>query len=432
MRLSQYFLPLIKENPSEAAIVSHRLMLRAGMVRQLSSGIYNWLPLGLKVLKKIEQIIREEMNEAGAVELLMPTMQPAQLWQESGRYDDYGKEMLRVTDRHDHAMLYGPTNEEVLTDIFRQNVKSYKDLPMNLYQIQWKFRDEIRPRFGVMRGREFYMKDAYSFDIDAKSARESYEIMFKAYIKTFRRLGLKAIPVRADNGAIGGDLSHEFQILAETGESQLYYDRAFESHLDQEDVDFDKLVSLYAAADEMHDSENCPVASSELLTQRGIEVGHIFNFGLKYSEAMKAAVPGPDGKDIYPNMGSYGIGVSRLVGAIIESSHDENGIIWPKSVAPFDVALINIRPQDEECSRACEELYQKLKSLGLDVLYDDTADSAGKKFAAMDLIGIPAQLAIGPRGLKDNKVEFKKRGAGIKQELALGKVETIVESVRNV
>lgn len=422
MRLTRFFLPLIKENPSEAAITSHRLMLRAGMIRQVNSGIYSWLPLGLKVLKKIENIVREEMDKAGAIEILMPTIQPAKLWQESGRYDDYGKEMLRIVDRHENDMLFGPTAEEVVTDIFRKNVKSYKSLPLNLYNIQWKFRDEIRPRFGVMRGREFLMKDAYSFDLDKESAKKSYEIMYEAYLKVFKRMGLTAIPVRADNGAIGGDLSHEFQILAETGESQIYYDKKFDDLITQDEIDTNEMRKLYAAADEMHDKDNCPVAAEDLRTKRGVEVGHIFNFGTKYTKAMNVTVLDQDGKAVFPDMGSYGIGVSRLVGGIIESSHDEAGIIWPESVAPFKVGLVNIRTGDEACDKACEDLYNRLQNAGVEVLYDDTADSAGKKFASMDLIGLPWQLAIGPRGVQEGVVEVKNRKTGEKDNLSVGAV----------
>lgn len=427
MRLSRYFLPLLKETPAEAKIVSHRLMLRAGMVRQLGAGIYNWLPLGLKVLRNIENVVREEMNKAGAVEILMPTMQPAELWQESGRYDDYGKEMLRIVDRHERDMLFGPTAEEVVTDIFRNNVRSYKDLPLNLYNIQWKFRDEIRPRFGVMRGREFLMKDAYSFDMDKEGAKKSYQIMYEAYLNTFKRLGLTAIPVRADNGAIGGDLSHEFQILAETGESEVHYDVAFEELMKKPNVDIAKLQSLYAAADEKHDPENCPVSKENLRSKRGVEVGHIFNFGTKYTKAMNVTVLNKEGQAVHPDMGSYGIGVSRLVGAIIESSHDEAGIIWPDSVAPFRVGLINIRSGDAECDKVCDDLYASFAAAGVDVLYDDTSDSAGKKFAAMDLIGLPWQVAIGPRGVKEGVAELKNRRTGEKQNVALGDVLSIVK-----
>jgi prolyl-tRNA synthetase len=425
MRLSAYFLPLLRENPSEAQIVSHRLMLRAGMVRQLSAGIYSWLPLGFRVLKKVEQIVREEQDAAGALEVLMPTIQPAELWQESGRYEDYGKEMLRITDRHERGMLYGPTNEEVITDIFRQSVKSYRDLPRNLYHIQWKFRDEVRPRFGVMRGREFLMKDNYSFDLDAKGAKHSYNKMFVAYLRTFARMGLKAIPMRADTGPIGGDLSHEFIILADTGESQVFCDRAWlDADILANEVDysgdlepfFQKWTSLYAATDEKHDPKALP--PDRLVTARGIEVGHIFYFGTKYSAPMKAVVAGPNGEQIPVEMGSYGIGVSRLVGAIIEASHDDAGIIWPESVAPFTVGLVNLRAGDARCVAAADDLYAKLNRGGIEVLYDDRDESPGAKFAAMDLIGLPYQLVIGPRGLDKGVVEFKERKTGARSELA--------------
>jgi prolyl-tRNA synthetase len=425
MRLSAYFLPLLRENPSEAQIVSHRLMLRAGMVRQLSAGIYSWLPLGFRVLKKVEQIVREEQDAAGALEVLMPTIQPAELWQESGRYEDYGKEMLRITDRHERGMLYGPTNEEVITDIFRQSVKSYRDLPRNLYHIQWKFRDEVRPRFGVMRGREFLMKDNYSFDLDAKGAKHSYNKMFVAYLRTFARMGLKAIPMRADTGPIGGDLSHEFIILADTGESQVFCDRAWlDADILANEVDysgdlepfFQKWTSLYAATDEKHDPKALP--PDRLVTARGIEVGHIFYFGTKYSAPMKAVVAGPNGEQIPVEMGSYGIGVSRLVGAIIEASHDDAGIIWPESVAPFTVGLVNLRAGDQRCVAAADDLYARLDRAGIEVLYDDRDESPGAKFAAMDLIGLPYQLVIGPRGLDKGVVEFKERKTGARGELS--------------
>ena len=344
MRLSRYFLPTLKEDPKEAQIVSHRLMLRAGMIQQSSAGIYSWLPMGFKVMKKIEQIVREEQNRAGALEILMPTLQPADLWRESGRYDDYGKEMLRITDRHERDMLYGPTNEEQVTDIFRSHVKSYKNLPLNLYHIQWKFRDEVRPRFGIMRGREFLMKDAYSFDLDYEGAKTAYNNMFVAYLKTFARLGVKAIPLRAATGPIGGDLSHEFIVLADTGESEVFYHKDIltletpsEASYTAEELQgiVDKWTSYYAAADDMHDPATCDIDDADLVTRRGIEVGHIFHFGDKYSKAMGATVAGPEGKDVTVSMGSYGIGVSRLVGGIIEASHDDAGIIWPESVAPF-------------------------------------------------------------------------------------------------
>lgn len=424
MRLSQHFIPTIKENPSEAQIVSHRLMLRSGMIRQSSAGIYIWLPTGLRVMNKIADIVREEQNRAGAIELLMPTIQPAELWQESGRYDDYGKEMLRITDRHERSMLYGPTNEEMITDLFKNNVKSYKDLPLNLYHIQWKFRDEVRPRFGIMRGREFLMKDNYSFDIDFEGAKESYNKMYVAYLRTFARLGLVAIPVRADSGAIGGDLSHEFQILADTGESTLYYDKEIENfNLDDltGDIDEDtvlKLQSYYAMEEEKHDATNCPVPAENLKTAKGIEVGHIFYFGTKYSESMGAKVAGPDGKELTVEMGSYGIGVSRLVGALIEANHDENGIIWPESVAPYKVGIINLRFKDENCTSACDALYEKMQNLGIEVLYDDRDTGAGAKFADMDLIGLPWQVVVGPKGLENGVYELKNRRTGERVELS--------------
>ena len=427
MRLSAYFLPLLRENPSEAEIVSHRLMLRAGMIRQASAGIYSWLPLGFRVLQKVERIVREEQDRSGAQELLMPTIQPAELWRESGRYEDYGKEMLRITDRHERLMLYGPTNEELITDIVRSSTKSYRDLPKNLYHIQWKFRDEVRPRFGVMRGREFLMKDNYSFDLDAKSAKHSYNKMFVAYLRTFARMGLKAIPMRADTGPIGGDLSHEFIIIAETGESRVFCDRAWlETDILATDVDyasdlepfFQKWTQLYAATDDKHDAKACPVPPDRLIEARGIEVGHIFYFGTKYSKPLGAEVAGHDGKPITLEMGSYGIGVSRLVGAIIEASHDEHGIVWPESVAPFKVGLINLRPADAKCRAAADELYAKLDAAGVEVLYDDRDESPGAKFATMDLIGLPYQVTVGPRGLAQGVVEFKERKGGAKSEIA--------------
>ena len=427
MRLSVYFLPLLRETPSEAQIVSHRLMLRAGMIRQSSAGIYSWLPLGLRVLRKVEQIVREEQDRSGAQEVLMPTIQPAELWKESGRYEDYGKEMLRITDRHEREMLYGPTNEEQITDIFRGSIKSYRDLPKNLYHIQWKFRDEVRPRFGVMRGREFLMKDNYSFDLDAKGAKHSYNKMFVAYLRTFARMGLKAIPMRADTGPIGGDLSHEFIILAETGESQVFCDKRWlETDILGVEVDYDsdlepffqQWTRLYAATDDKHKPESCPIPKDQLVEARGIEVGHIFYFGTKYSKPLGATVAGPNGESITVEMGSYGIGVSRLVGAIIEASHDEAGIIWPEGVAPFKVALINLRAADEKCRAAADDLYAKLSKAGVEVLYDDREESPGAKFATMDLIGLPWQLTIGPRGLAQGRVELKERKSGKREELA--------------
>ncbi|MDC7674777.1 proline--tRNA ligase [Asticcacaulis machinosus] len=424
MRLSRYFLPILKENPSEAQIVSHRLMLRTGMIRQEAAGIYAWLPLGLRVLKKIEKIVHEEMQKAGAIEVLMPTLQLADLWRESGRYEDYGQEMLRIKDRHERELLYGPTNEEMITEIFRAYVRSYKSLPLNLYHIQWKFRDEQRPRFGVMRGREFLMKDAYSFDIDEAAARKAYNRMFVAYLNTFSRLGLKAVPMRADTGPIGGDLSHEFIILADTGESAVFCHKDLVDmpppgdNVDWDDLQaiVDERTALYAATEEMHDEAAFgAVSADKQLSARGIEVGHIFNFGKKYSEPMNAAVNGPDGSQTHVHMGSYGIGVSRLIGGIIEASHDDAGIIWPESVAPFDVALINLRAGDAACDAACEKAYAALEAAGKSVLYDDTDDRPGAKFASMDLIGIPWQLIIGPKGLAEGKVELKNRKTGERQ-----------------
>ncbi len=428
MRLSDYFLPTLKENPAEAQIVSHRLMLRAGMVRQSAAGIYSWLPLGLRVLEKIGAIVRQEQNRAGAIEVLMPTLQPAELWRESGRYDDYGKEMLRITDRHDRDLLYGPTNEELITQIFRDNVRSYKELPRNLYHVQWKFRDEIRPRFGVMRGREFLMKDAYSFDIDEASARQAYQKMFVAYLRTFKRMGLQAIPVAADTGPIGGDLSHEFIILAETGESEVFcHEDVLNQPVPEADYSrdltpvIDAYTQYYARSDEFHDGaifeEQVPEAKR--VTARGIEVGHIFYFGEKYSAPMKALVTGPDGKDVPVHMGSYGIGVSRLVGGIIEACHDDDGIVWPWAVAPFHVGLINLKPGDAATDALCDKLYNGLSQNGLDVLYDDRDERAGAKFSNMDLIGLPWQAVVGPRGAAAGEVEIKNRATGEKITLSL-------------
>jgi len=422
MKLSQYFLPTLKENPVDATIASHQLMIRAGMIRQTASGIYSWLPLGLKVLRKIEKIVKEEINKTGALEILMPTIQPAELWIESGRYDDYGKEMLRIKDRHDRNILYGPTHEEVVTDIFRKNVTSYKDLPKNLYQIHWKFRDEIRPRFGVMRGREFLMKDGYSFDIDEAAAHKTYDLMYSTYFKIFKRLGLKPIALRADTGAIGGSLSHEFHVLADTGESAIFYDKKFDELAQKPDFDIKEMQKIYAMADEMHDEKNCPIAPDQLASRRGIEVGHIFNFGQKYSKAMGASVMGAGGENIYPNMGSYGIGVSRLVGAIIEASHDANGIIWPKSVAPFQIALINVKSGDELCDKVCQEIYDRFSAQNIEVIYDDTKSGLGQKFAIMDLIGIPTQIIVGPKSAAAGKVEVKDRKTGEKKEVLVEEI----------
>jgi len=428
MLLSRYFLPILKETPKEAEIVSHRLMLRAGMLRQQAAGIYSWLPLGTRVLKRIEGVVREEQNRAGALEVLMPTIQPADLWRESGRYDDYGKEMLRVVDRHERDMLYGPTNEEMITEIFRAYVRSYRDLPLNLYHIQWKFRDEVRPRFGVMRGREFLMKDAYSFDLDYEGARHAYNRMFVAYLRTFSRLGLKAIPMRADSGPIGGDLSHEFIILADTGESAVFCDRALlELEVPSEATDFSSDLSPivarwtapYAATDEKHDEAAfAALPEDRRMAARGIEVGHIFYFGTKYSKPMRGVVAGPDGNEHAVHMGSYGVGVSRLVAAIIEAGHDDAGIIWPDSVAPFAVGLINLKPGDEATDEVSEGLMVRLERAGVTVLYDNIDQRAGAKFASMDLIGLPWQLIVGPRGAKSGEVEIKRRATGARETLS--------------
>jgi prolyl-tRNA synthetase len=430
MRLSRYFMPTLREAPADAQIVSHQLMLRAGLIRQEAAGIYAWLPLGLKVLKKIEQIVREEMDRAGAIEVLLPTLQLADLWRESGRYDDYGDEMLRIKDRHERDLLYGPTAEEVITEIFRAFVKSYKDLPKNLYNIQWKFRDERRPRFGVMRGREFLMKDAYSFDIDEAAARRSYNRMFLAYLNVYARLGLKAIPVKADPGPIGGDLSHEFIILADTGESEVFaHGDLVEMGAPGPDIDWDgdlepmvtQRARLYAASDEMHDQARfeAEVPADKRMTARGIEVGHIFYFGEKYSKPMKALVTGPDGKDVPIHGGSYGVGVSRLVGGIIEASHDEGGIIWPDAVAPFGVAVVNLRVGDAACDAVAEEAYAALTAAGKEPLYDDRDERPGAKFASLDLVGIPWQLIVGPKGVAEGVVEIKRRATGERQTLTL-------------
>ena len=431
MRLSRYFMPILRETPKEAEIVSHRLMLRAGLIRQQAAGSYTWLPLGLRVLDKVNAIIREEQNRSGAIELLMPTIQSADLWRESGRYDAYGKEMLRIKDRHERDMLYGPTNEEMITDIFRSYVKSYKDVPLNLYHIQWKFRDEVRPRFGVMRSREFLMKDAYSFDLDQAGARHSYNKMFVAYLRTFHRLGLTAIPMRAESGPIGGDMSHEFIILASTGESEVFCDKAFlDYQVPPADTNFDDVAGLetivkkwttpYAATSEMHDAgafEKLP--SDDRVSARGIEVGHIFYFGTKYSLPMNAVVKGPDGQDVPVHMGSYGIGPSRLIAAVIEASHDEGGIIWPEAIAPFKVGVLNLKVGDQATDAACETLYHALEARGIDVLYDDRDERPGAKFATADLVGLPWQAVIGPKGLAEGKIELKRRSDGSRQLVAL-------------
>jgi len=431
MRLSRFFLPILRDTPKDAEIVSHRLMLRAGMVRQEAAGIYAWLPLGHRVLSKVCNIIREEQNRSGAIEMLMPTIQSADLWRESGRYDDYGKEMLRIKDRHEREMLYGPTNEEMITEIFRAYVKSYKNLPLNLYHLQWKFRDEVRPRFGVYRSREFLMKDAYSFDVDAAGAKHSYNKMFVAYLRTFARMGLKAIPMVADTGPIGGNLSHEFIILASTGESEVFCHKDYLGFdVPAANVNFDsrdeleglvgKWTSLYAATSEKHDTDAFEkIPADKQVSARGIEVGHIFYFGTKYSEPMKANVQTTEGTTIPVHMGSYGIGPTRLVAAIIEASHDDNGIIWPEAIAPFKVGVLNLKQGDGTTDAACEKLYAELSSRGIDVLYDDTDDRAGAKFATADLIGVPYQILVGPKGLAEGKVELKYRAGGAREMITL-------------
>lgn len=427
MRLSRYFIPVLKDAPSDAFIASHKLMIRSGMIRQNGAGIYTWLPLGYKVLKKVEQIVREEMDRAGAIEMLMPTIQQADLWHETGRYEDYGPEMLRIKDRQGRDMLFGPTNEDMITDAIRAYVKSYRQLPVNLYHIQWKFRDEIRPRFGVMRGREFLMKDAYSFDLDEANARKSYQKMFCAYLNAFDRMGLKAIPMQADAGPIGGELSHEFIIFADTGESEVYCDRNlldiptpgldldFESDLSEEMA---KRTKFYAATEEKHSLEEfAKIPSERQVKGRGIEVGHIFYFGTKYSEPMNAVVQTEGSGTVAVHGGSYGIGISRLVGAIIEASHDDFGIIWPQAVSPFDVGIINLKPDDSRTDEVCSKIYEELTYHKLDVLYDDSADRAGVKFNRMDLIGLPWQIVVGPRGVNAGTVELKRRNLNKKEEV---------------
>jgi prolyl-tRNA synthetase len=429
MRLSRYFLPILRDTPKEAEVVSHRLMLRAGMIRQEAAGIYALLPLGLRVVEKINRIVRQEQDRSGAIELVMPTIQSADLWRESGRFEDYGKEMLRIKDRHERDMLYGPTNEEMITEIFRAYVRSYRDLPLSLYHIQWKFRDEIRPRFGLMRAREFLMKDAYSFDLDQAGARHSYNKMFVAYLRTFARLGLTAIPMVADTGPIGGNLSHEFIILASTGESEVFCHRDYLGKAPPaEGTDFDdktglqaivdSWTSLYAATSEKHDAAAFAALPQDMrVSARGIEVGHIFYFGTKYSEPMKAVVAGPDGALSPVHMGSYGIGPTRVAAASIEASHDEAGIIWPQVIAPFRVGVINLKPGDGRVDTAVADLYAKLVARGIDVLVDDTDERPGAKFATMDLIGLPWQVIVGPKGLAEGKVEIKQRRTGEREAM---------------
>ncbi len=445
MRMSRYFLPVLKETPAEAQIVSHRYMLRAGMIKQASAGIYSWLPLGLKVLRNIERIINEEQIRAGHLPILMPTIQSADLWRESGRYDDYGQEMLRMQDRHGRDMLFTPTAEELVTDIFRAHVSSYKDLPLTLYQIQWKFRDEIRPRFGVMRGREFYMKDGYNFDIDYEHALHAYNRHMVSYLRTYERMGLQAIPMRADSGPIGGEDTHEFLVLADTGESEVFYDSAItnltlgDREIDYSDWDQCALIAKewttpYARTDETHDEalfNQVPEARRKV--SRGIEVGQIFYFGTKYSEALGATVATDDGEQVAVHMGSHGIGVSRLVGAIIEASHDERGIIWPEGVTPFHCGIVNLRQGDAACDHACEDIYKALVAGGLEPLYDDREERAGAKFATMDLIGLPWRITVGPRGLKNGLVELTNRRSGeseeLKPELAVARLKEIYAGI---
>ncbi len=430
MRLSRYFLPVLKENPAEAQIVSHRYMLRAGMIKQQQAGIYSWLPLGFRVLRRIEQIVHEEQVRAGHIPLLMPTLQPADLWRESGRYDDYGEEMLRITDRHKREMLYGPTNEEMITDIFRAHVESYKSLPLTLYHIQWKFRDEVRPRFGVMRGREFLMKDGYNFDIDYDSAIHAYNRHMVSYLKTYERMGLQAIPMRAASGPIGGDNTHEFLVLASTGESEVFYDSAItDLKFGDRVVDYDnrdecaaivrEWTTPYARTDETHDvSVFHTIPAERQKTSRGIEVGQIFYFGTKYSEPMGAVVVNDKGERVPVHMGSHGIGVSRLLGAIIEASHDDKGIIWPEGVTPFPVGIVNLKQGDGAADAACEAIEKALLAKGLEPLYDDRDDRAGAKFATMDLIGLPWRITVGPRGLAAGKVELTSRRTGESEEMS--------------
>ncbi|MEX0285497.1 MAG: proline--tRNA ligase [Paracoccaceae bacterium] len=429
MRLSRYFLPVLKETPSEAQIASHRLMLRAGMIKQASAGIYSWLPLGFKVLRKLEDIVHEEQIRAGHLPMLMPTIQSADLWRESGRYDAYGEEMLRIKDRHDRDMMFTPTAEELITDIFRANVSSYKDLPLTMYQIQWKFRDEIRPRFGVMRGREFFMKDGYNFDIDQENALHAYNRHLVTYLRTYERMGLQAIPMRADSGPIGGDDTHEFLVLADTGESEVFYDSAVtDIRLGERDIDYnnhdqcravmEEFTALYARTDDTHDEALFnEIPEERRRSARGIEVGQIFYFGTQYSEKLGATVQTASGEQVPVHMGSHGIGVSRLVGALIEANHDENGIIWPEGVTPFHCGIVNLKQGDEEADAACDAIYKSLTMLGLEPLYDDRKERAGGKFATMDLIGLPWRITVGPRGLKNGVVELTSRRTGESEEL---------------
>ncbi len=437
MRLTEYFLPTLKELPKDAEIISHQLMLRTGMIRQSSSGIYIWLPFGHAVLKKIEQIVREEQVNAGAIELLMPTIQSADLWKKSGRYDDYGAEMLRMKDRHDREILYGPTNEEQITDISSHYFKSYKSLPKILFHIQWKFRDEVRPRFGVMRCKEFLMKDSYSFDVTEEDGRSSYNKMFLSYLKTFQRLGLKAIPMEAESGPIGGNLSHEFIILANTGESKVYIDKRILDMDIPDEIDYQKdsenIVSkwteFYSVTDDMYEQDiyESKVEENNRLEMRGIEVGHVFYFGDKYTKPLNANVQDQDGVTKPIQSGSYGIGVSRLVAAIIEASHDDKGIIWPKSVSPFDYALICLNSKNEELVKLCDLIYKKMKS-NYSVLYDDSTSSVGEKLNRMDLIGIPTQIILGNKSIESKSLEIKDRKTGT---VEVQSIETFLEMFEN-
>ena len=429
MRLSRYFLPVLKETPAEAQIVSHRLMLRAGMIKQASAGIYSWLPMGYKVLRNIERIVHEEQIRAGHIPMLMPTLQSADLWQKSGRYEAYGPEMLRLKDRHGRDMLYGPTNEEMITDMVGNFVTSYKSLPLTLYHVQWKFRDEVRPRFGVMRGREFLMKDGYNFDLTKEAALHAYNRHLVSYLRTYERMGLQAIPMRADSGPIGGDYTHEFLVLADTGESEVFYDAEItDLAFGEREIDYDNVAqcdavlqeftSRYARTDETHDeAEFAQIPAERQRSARGIEVGQIFYFGTEYSEKLGAYVQNDDGQRVPLHMGSHGIGVSRLVGAIIEASHDDKGIIWPEGVTPFHCGIVNLKQGDDEADAACESLYKALESHGLEPLYDDRNERAGGKFATMDLIGLPWRITVGPRGLKNGVVELTSRRTGVSEEM---------------
>jgi len=417
MRLSEYFIPVLKEKPTEAQVTSHSLMMRAGMVRQLASGIYSWLPLGFKVLENVKNIVRKHMDEAGCIELLMPCLQSSELWKKSGRYEAYGSETMRITDRHDNELLLGPTAEEVIASILQETIQSYRDVPKCFYNIQLKFRDEIRPRFGVMRSREFLMKDAYSFDIDKEHAIETYNKMYIAYIRAFREMGVRVIPLNADNGVIGGSLSHEFHIIADTGESAIYYDNRFDVIAEDTDINLHLMQSLYAAADDEHKPDECPIPEENLVSNRGIEVGHIFYFGSKYSKAMGVSVNNDKGEEVPLEMGSYGIGISRTVAGIIEAHHDEKGIVWPESVAPFKASIVNLVPKSIECRSIAEKAYAMFAEKKVDVLYDDTDERAGHKFATHDLIGIPWQIIIGSKKAGAGLVELKHRKTGETEDL---------------